>query len=44
MNIVPVIAKSDTLTQEECARFKKQVCKTLHLCDERGDDDDHNDD
>ena len=25
VNIVPVIAKADTLTQEECTKFKKQV-------------------
>lgn len=25
MNIIPVIAKADTLTPEECARFKKTV-------------------
>lgn len=26
VNIIPVIAKADTLTPEECAHFKKQVC------------------
>ena len=25
VNIIPVIAKADTLTPEECARFKKTV-------------------
>lgn len=27
VNIIPVIAKADTLTPEECAHFKKQVNK-----------------
>ena len=27
VNIIPVIAKADTLTPEECARFKKTVRK-----------------
>ncbi|KAM7441283.1 Septin 4 [Porites harrisoni] len=29
VNIVPVIAKADTLTQEECTKFKKQILKEI---------------
>ncbi|XP_020897712.1 septin-7 isoform X2 [Exaiptasia diaphana] len=29
VNIVPVIAKSDTMTQEECTRFKKQILEEI---------------
>eukprot|EP00794_Sanderia_malayensis_P018894 gene18894-20796_t len=29
VNIVPVIAKADTLTSEECARFKKTILKEI---------------
>ena len=29
VNIVPVIAKADTLTQDECEKFKKQVSHLL---------------
>ena len=27
VNIIPLIAKADTLTPEECQQFKKQVSK-----------------
>ena len=30
-NIVPVIAKADTFTPEECVRFKKVVSKLVNL-------------
>ena len=30
-NIVPVIAKADTFTPEECVRFKKVVSKLIIL-------------
>ena len=30
VNIVPVIAKADTFTPEECTRFKKLVSKILY--------------
>ncbi len=26
VNVIPLIAKADTLTPEECQLFKKQVC------------------
>ncbi|XP_074616166.1 septin-7-like isoform X2 [Acropora palmata] len=29
VNIVPVIAKADTLTQEECSKFKKKILKEI---------------
>lgn len=29
VNIIPVIAKADTMTPDECAQFKKQVCITI---------------
>jgi hypothetical protein len=31
VNIIPLIAKADTMTPEECQQFKKQVC-VLALC------------
>ena len=30
VNIIPVIAKADTLTPEECAQFKKRVSAPPH--------------
>ena len=32
VNIVPVIAKADTFTPEECERFKATVCVTVFQC------------
>lgn len=29
VNIVPVIAKADTMTPEECAQFKKQILNEI---------------
>lgn len=26
VNVIPLIAKADTMTPEECQQFKKQVC------------------
>jgi septin 7 len=31
VNIVPVLAKADTMTPEECQAFKKQVCRTSNI-------------
>jgi septin 7 len=31
VNVIPVIAKADTLTKDELARFKKQVLFAFHL-------------
>lgn len=31
VNIIPVIAKADTMTPDECAHFKKQVRKTFEF-------------
>ena len=31
MNIVPIIAKADSLTAEECQSFKKQVSKMCSM-------------
>ena len=28
VNIIPLIAKADTMTPDECREFKKTVCKT----------------
>uniref|UniRef100_H2ZTT8 Septin-7 n=1 Tax=Latimeria chalumnae TaxID=7897 RepID=H2ZTT8_LATCH len=30
VNIIPLIAKADTLTPEECCQFKKQIMKEIH--------------
>nr|XP_009860126.1 septin-7 isoform X2 [Ciona intestinalis] len=30
VNIIPLIAKADTMTPEECLRFKKQIMKEIH--------------
>ena len=30
VNVIPLIAKADTLTPEECQLFKKQVC--VYVC------------
>ena len=32
VNLIPVIAKSDTLTDEEIAEFKERVCNIWHRC------------
>ena len=32
VNIVPVIAKADTFTPEECERFKATVCVAVFQC------------
>lgn len=29
VNVIPLIAKADTLTPEECQLFKKQVCVSV---------------
>ena len=31
VNIVPVIAKADTLTKAECQKMKKRVCFSLDI-------------
>lgn len=31
VNLIPIIAKSDTLTDEEVAEFKARVCRTPSL-------------
>jgi len=31
VNIIPVIAKADTMTPDECAHFKKQVQNTFEI-------------
>ena len=31
VNIIPVLAKADTMTPEECAHFKKQVISNSYL-------------
>jgi len=31
VNIIPVIAKADTISRPDLIQFKKQVCKVLHL-------------
>lgn len=30
VNIIPIIAKADTMTPEECTQFKKQVGQMFH--------------
>uniref|UniRef100_H2Z606 Septin-7 n=1 Tax=Ciona savignyi TaxID=51511 RepID=H2Z606_CIOSA len=30
VNIIPLIAKADTMTPDECLRFKKQIMKEIH--------------
>lgn len=32
VNVIPLIAKADTLTPEECQLFKKQVCVFVSVC------------
>ena len=32
VNVIPLIAKADTLTPEECQLFKKQVFVSLYVC------------
>ena len=34
VNVIPLIAKADTLTPEECQLFKKQVCVMFYDCRE----------
>ncbi len=33
VNVIPLIAKADTLTPEECQLFKKQVCVFVLMCE-----------
>lgn len=33
VNIIPLIAKSDTMTVEECVHFKHQVCVCVCVTD-----------
>lgn len=33
VNVIPLIAKADTLTPEECQLFKKQVCVCVLMCE-----------
>ena len=41
VNLIPIIAKADTLTDEEVAEFKARVCPFLRLSSSSLPHDDH---